>query len=117
MTTSSTARPTTGAGPTPTENRTMPTYRTYERVLDAVDNGRIARDPNTYEYVDNHPRSGSRIRDINDVVLYMTEDRGWLRLHTDGRIDITQAGRQWRTRTRHPGPPAKVEFRSAEAVA
>ncbi|MFI7073609.1 hypothetical protein [Micromonospora sediminicola] len=30
--------------------------------------------------------------------MYEAEDRGWLLLHHDGRVEVTTAGRAWRLR-------------------
>ncbi|MFI1194043.1 hypothetical protein ACH4T9_12410 [Micromonospora sp. NPDC020750] len=111
MTTRTTARPTTGAGPHP-EDHTMPKYATHDRILDAINAGRISRDPATYEYVD----SNGRLREI-DLTLYEMADRGWLTLHLDGRIEVTDAGRAWQDRPRKPAPVPAAQFSDAGAAA
>lgn len=107
MTTTTTmARPTTGAGPAPKDQEPpMPDYRTYERILNAVNAGRIRRNPHTYEYVDER----HKFRDL-DLLIFEMEDCGWLRLHVDGRIEVTSDGETWMGRTRRGGTAPAVDF-------
>lgn len=107
-TTSITARPTTGAGPH-RQNRIMKT-ETLERLFDAIAAGRITRDPATYGYVD----SKGHIRNP-DLAVYELEDKRYVRLHLDGRIEILPAGKAWRDRPRKPGP-LPVQFSDAGAA-
>ncbi|MFI2663225.1 hypothetical protein [Micromonospora carbonacea] len=73
-------------------------YEKLERLYDAITDGRITRDPATYGYVD----SSGRIHNP-DLALYELEDKGYVRLHLDGRIEILPAGEAWRNRPRKPG--------------
>ncbi|MEU7170356.1 hypothetical protein ABZ949_02545 [Micromonospora tulbaghiae] len=74
-------------------------YRHHRAIIDATDAGHIHRDPHTYEYVDRR----NRLHNITPTV-YLMEDRGWLRLYIDGRIEVTDAGRAWRNRSSKPAP-------------
>lgn len=102
MTAGTMARPSIGAGPAP-QDRTM-NNSTLERLYDAITAGRISRDPTTYGYVD----SEGLIRNP-DLALYELEDKGFVRLHLDGRIETLPKGEGWRNRPRKPGPVA-AEF-------
>ncbi|WP_341719985.1 hypothetical protein QQG74_09865 [Micromonospora sp. FIMYZ51] len=66
----------------------MADHRTYQRIYDAIIEGRISRDPATYEYVD----SAGRLR-VLDLAIYEMADQQWLRLDLDGSISITDKGR------------------------
>ncbi len=106
MTTSTMARPTTGAGPAPENQETpMADYRTYERILTAIGAGRISRDPHTYEYVD----SKNMFRNV-DLLIFELEDCGWVRLHMDGRVEVTPDGEAWQARPRRRGPVPAAQF-------
>jgi len=72
-----------------------------ERLYDAITDGRISRDSATYGYVD----SDGLIRNP-DLALYELEDKGFVRLHLDGRIERLPTGEAWRNRPRKPGPAA-----------
>jgi len=105
-TTSIMARPTTGAGRDPrNQEPAMPDYRTFERILTAVTDGRISRSPDTYEYVD----TANRLHDL-DLLIFEMEDRGWLRLDLDGTVEVTAAGQAWQSRPRKRGPVPAAKF-------
>lgn len=108
MTTSSMARRTTAAGPNPEEQHVN--YRTTERLLNAVNGGNIIRNIE-HEYIDRRTS-----RNVSTTV-YAIEDRGFLHLDYDGSLTVTDAGKTWLNRDRHPGPgtnrkPADVTFQS-----
>jgi hypothetical protein len=115
MTTSSMARPTTGAGPTPGDHKHVTDNRTYQRALNAIQKERVKRDPTTYEYIDTHPHG--RIDDI-DTIVYELADRKHVALTFDGGIKVTAEGEAWLARPRRAGRPpqaVQVKFSSVEA--
>ncbi|MEV1315329.1 hypothetical protein AB0J14_04510 [Micromonospora arborensis] len=83
----------------------MADYRTFERILNAVNAGRIRRNPFTYEYVDDK----GKFRDL-DLLIFEMEDCGWLRLHLDGRVEVTADGNTWMGRTRRGSTAPAVAF-------
>lgn len=113
MTTATMARPSIGAGPAPqNQDNTMADYRTFERILNAVNAGRITRNPFTYEYVD----TKGKFRDL-DLIIFEMEDCGWLRLHVDGRIEVTSDGDAWMGRTRRGSTAPAVAFSNQPGAA
>ncbi len=71
-------------------------HRRRRAIIDGILAGRIRRDPRTFEYVDER----GRLHNI-DPDIYEMEARRWLRLYTDGRIEVTDAGR---ARASKPAP-------------
>ncbi|MFI6228579.1 hypothetical protein ACIBCR_14860 [Micromonospora echinospora] len=86
-TTSSTARPTTGAGPNPRKNHMD--NRTYERLLNGIKAGKVRLDPNTYLY-----RNTANNADLS-AACYEAADRGWITLAPGEDPALTAAGRAW----------------------
>ncbi|MFG2046171.1 hypothetical protein ACGFIW_01905 [Micromonospora sp. NPDC048935] len=106
MTASTMARPSIGAGPAPrNQDNTMTDYRTYERLINAINAGRIRRNPFTYEYVDDKGKFSNL-----DLLIFHMEDCGWVRLHIDGRIEVTRDGEAWMGRTRRGSKAPEVAF-------
>lgn len=99
MTLVSMARPEGGAGPTPKGPHMD--YRTVERLLDAINAGRIYRRPD-WTYGDR--RNGRR---TVDDLLYKLDDRGWVDLRRDGSVVVNQAGQQWRDQPRNAHTPTR----------
>ncbi|MEU8334847.1 hypothetical protein [Micromonospora tulbaghiae] len=74
-------------------------HRRRRAIINGILAGRIRRDPRTFEYVDER----GRLHNI-DPDIYEMEDRGWLRLYTDGRIEVIDGGRERRARSSKPAP-------------
>ncbi|MEU0078613.1 hypothetical protein ABZY58_12005 [Micromonospora tulbaghiae] len=87
MTTRTTARRRPAAGPNPDKEQHVD-YRTIERLLRAVQDGRIFLDFD-HEYRDRRTN-----RTVSDGV-YFAEDRQYLALTRDGGITVTEAGTAW----------------------
>ncbi len=89
MTTRTTARPTTGAGPTPKDHNTMTDNRTYERLLIGVRNGTIRLSAD-YRY------QAANGTDMDDAVYEAASDsKRWITLTPGMPPQITDAGRAW----------------------
>ncbi len=89
MTTSTMARPTTGAGPAPKEPPMTVTDNDLRNLLDLIRRGRVEVSPN-WNYVDRLERGT-----VVDDAVYEAEKRGLVQLLIDGSITNTKAGRQW----------------------
>ncbi|MFJ8687387.1 hypothetical protein [Micromonospora wenchangensis] len=88
MTTSITARPTTGAGPAP-KDHSVTDNRTYERLLNSIKIGTIRLDPTDYRY-----RNTVNGADVDDAT-YAAADKGYIHLLPGQNPTITEAGEQW----------------------
>lgn len=91
MTTTSTmARPTTGAGPAPEEQTRVTTNRTFERLLTGVRAGTVRLDPRDYRY---RAANGT---DMDEATYEAaSKDKGWVTLAPGMPPQITPAGRAW----------------------
>ncbi|MEU7980511.1 hypothetical protein AB0B63_18505 [Micromonospora sp. NPDC049081] len=89
MTTRTTARPTTGAGPTPKDHNPVTDNRTYERLLIGVRNGTIRLTPD-YRY------QAANGTDMDHAVYEAAaDDKRWITLTPGMPPQITDAGRAW----------------------
>ncbi len=104
MTTRTTARPTTGAGPTPEDHNTV-NDADLHHLFDLIRDDRIRFA--SWRHTDT---AGNDI----DRLVYGAEDAGLVTVHPGGVIKPTHMGRTWRDSHHRPGPPSIV-FRAKGA--
>jgi hypothetical protein len=107
MTTSSMARPTTGAGPTPDRNTTM-TDRDMHHLFDLIRDDHIRF--KHHQHVD---LDGVGIDDL----VYAAEDAGLVAVHPEGVVKVTEKGRRWRDSHHRPARATAIVFQQPVGVA
>ncbi len=90
MTFRTTARPTTGAGPTPKDHAMTVTDTDLRDLFELIRKRRIEINPD-WRYADRLTQT------VIDDAVYEAERRKFIELHADGSITTTRAGRQWLT--------------------
>ncbi len=88
MTTSTTARPTTGAGPAPKDHAMPVTDTDLRNLFELIRKGRIEINPD-WLYADRITRT------VVDEAVYEAERRTFVELLPGGEVKTTKAGRQW----------------------
>lgn len=109
MTTSTMARPTTGAGPAPKNQEPMTvTDADLRDLFELIRKGRTEINPD-WQYADRITRA------VIDDAVYEAERRKLIELHPDGSVTTTKTGRQWLSGalTAEDPTPCAVVFQSS----